>query len=71
MPGIPSDIIIHQLNIDAKHEPMRQKKRSFAPEQQKTIDEEVDRLLAADFIRKVPYPDWLMNVVMVKKANDK
>ena len=24
-----------------------------------------------DFIRKVYYPDWLANVVMVKKANGK
>ena len=27
--------------------------------------------MAAKFIREVYYPDWLANVVMVKKANDK
>ena len=33
--------------------------------------EEVRKLLEADFIREVCYPDWLANVVMVKKANEK
>ena len=35
------------------------------------MTEEVDRLLEADFIREVFYPDWLANVVMVKKSNSK
>ena len=33
--------------------------------------EEVERLLEVDFIREVVYLDWLANVVMVKKSNDK
>ena len=33
--------------------------------------EEVQKLLEADFIREVYYPNWLVNVVMVKKANGK
>ena len=28
-------------------------------------------MLEADFIREVYYPEWLANVVMVKKANGK
>ena len=28
-------------------------------------------MLNADFIREVYYPDWLVNMVMVKKANGK
>ena len=31
--------------------------------------DEVNKLLAANFIREVYYPEWLANVVMVKKAN--
>ena len=31
--------------------------------------EEVEKLLAAVFIREVYYPEWLANVVMVKKSN--
>ena len=41
----------------------------FAQERDKAIAEEVRKLLEVDFIREVYYPDWLANVVMVKKAN--
>ena len=43
----------------------------FAQERDKAIAEEVRKLLEAGFIREVYYPDWLANVVMVKKANGK
>ena len=33
--------------------------------------DKVNKLLASGFIRKVYYPDWLANVVLVKKANEK
>ena len=33
--------------------------------------EEVEKLLVAKFIREVYYPEWLTNVVMVKKSNEK
>ena len=35
------------------------------------IIEDVDKVLAIGFIREVFYPNWLANVVMVKKANGK
>ena len=50
---------------------MRQKKRVFAPERDNAIKEEVQKLTLAKFIWEVYYPDWLTNVVMVKKANGK
>ena len=43
----------------------------FFPEIENAIKEEVQKLIAAKFIREVYYPDWLANVVMVKKANGK
>ena len=33
--------------------------------------DEVSKLLAAGFICEVYYPDWLANIVLVKKANRK
>ena len=38
-------------------------------ERDKAIEEEVHKLLEANFIREVYYPDWLANVVIVKRAN--
>ena len=43
----------------------------FAQERDKAIAEEVRKLLETGFIREVYYPDWLANVVMVKKDNGK
>ena len=57
MPDIPSEIITYWLKIDPKVRPVRQKKKSFTPERQKVIDEEVDKLLTTGFIRKANYPD--------------
>ena len=71
MPKIDPSVIVHRLNVSPSSFPVRQKKRVFAQERDKAIAEEVQKLLEADFIQEVYYPDWLENVVMVKKANGK
>ena len=71
MPGIDLKVMTHHLRVDPTFHPIKQKKRSFAPERQKAIAEEVDKLVKADFIRDAMYPDWLANVVLVKKVNEK
>ena len=43
----------------------------FTQERDKAIAEEVRKLLKANFIREIYYPEWLANIVMVKKANSK
>jgi hypothetical protein len=35
------------------------------------VKAEVQKLLDAGFIREVAYPQWLSNVIMVKKKNGK
>ena len=71
MPGINPSIISHKLNVDPSLHPVKQKRRVFAPERNNAIMEEMDKLLAVNFIREVFYPDWLANVVMVKKNTGK
>ena len=71
MLGIDPNVITHRLNVYPSSKPVHQKKRVFAPERDKAIKEEVQKLTTAQFIRKVYYPNWLANVVMVKKANSK
>ena len=71
MPGIDPSIMVHKLNASPLFSPIWQKKRVFTQEWDKAIVEEVRKLLEANFIREVYYPDWLANVVMVKKANGK
>lgn len=57
--------------MDQTLRPIKQKKRNFVLEHNQAIKEEVEKLLAAGFVRKVYYPDWLANVVMVQKPNRK
>ena len=71
MGGIDPAIITHKLNTNSSFKPVKQKRRSFAPERQKAINNEVGKLLQAGAIREVEYPEWLANVVLVKKANGK
>ena len=71
MGGIDHTVITHKLNTSPSFKPIKQKRRSFAPERQKAINEEVGKLLQAGAIREVEYPEWLANVVLVKKENGK
>ena len=71
MGGIDLAVITHKLNVSPSFKPVKQKRRSFALERQKTINEEVSKLLQARDIREINYPDWLANVVLVKKKNGK
>ena len=71
MSGIDPSVITHRLNVYPSFKPVRQKKRVFAPERDNAIKEEVQKWTVVKFIREVYYPDWLANVVMVKKANGK
>ena len=71
MPSIDPSVITHRLNVYPSFKLVQQKKRVFAPERDNAIKEEVQNLSTAKFIRKVYYPNWLANVVMVKKANGK
>ena len=71
MPRIDRKIIQHCLNVNLECKPIQQKQRIFAPEPNKAVIEEVEKLLKANLIREVFYLDWLANVVMVKKSNGK
>ena len=71
MGGIDPTVIIHRLNTSPSLKPVKHKRRSFAPERQKAINEEVGKLFQAGALREVEYPEWLANVVLVKKENGK
>jgi hypothetical protein len=43
----------------------------MSEEKVKAVRAEVQRLLDAGFIREVTYPQWLANMVMVRKKNGK
>ena len=56
MLGIPANIIQHHLNVDPKKKLVQQRRRVFAPERNKAVMDEVNKLLATNFIGEVYYP---------------
>ena len=71
MPGISPKVIQHKLNVDLERKPVQQRRQVFTPERNQAITNEVNKLLSIGFIWEVYYPNWLVNVVLVKKANGK
>ncbi|KAK0594691.1 hypothetical protein LWI29_023748 [Acer saccharum] len=70
MLGIDTKVISHYLSIDSEFRPVVQKRRLFNPERSITIKKEVEKLLSVGSIREVKYPEWVANVVLVKKKNN-
>ena len=71
MPGIHLSLATHRLVVDATFKPVKQKRRNFNAERNSAVQEEVDKLLKAGFIRESRYPEWIANVVMGTKSNGK
>ena len=65
------EFIVYKLNVDPLYPPKKQKSRRSAKEHVKTVKEEVKKLKEAGAIREIFFPEWLANIVVVKKKNDK
>ncbi|GJY05757.1 hypothetical protein Tco_0371697 [Tanacetum coccineum] len=66
MTEVSRHVAEHRLNIREGCLPIIQKKRGKAPERNKAIYEEVEKLVDANIIKEVHYHSWLSNPVMVK-----
>jgi hypothetical protein len=69
MPGIPRKVIEHKLEIDPLFKPIKQKEKRYTLDWHESIQQGVNRLLKARFIRPVDYPSWLANPILVKKSD--
>jgi hypothetical protein len=65
--GISRDLAQHNLNVAKGAKPRKQKLRKISVERTEAAKAEVQRLLNAGVIRLVQYPEWLANVVIVRK----
>nr|GFB07736.1 reverse transcriptase domain-containing protein [Tanacetum cinerariifolium] len=70
MTRVTCRIAEHKLYIHEGCLPIRQKKIGQAPERNKVIHEEVEKLVNAGIMKEVHYHSWLSNSVMVKKHDD-
>ena len=70
-PRINPNFICHQLNVNPSITPKKQSHRRPSREHAEAIREEVMKLKRAGAIKEVFYPEWLANIVVVKKKNEK
>jgi hypothetical protein len=67
MPGLDPKVALHRLVVQKDVPPAKQGKRIFRPQLLPKIEAEVDKLIAAGFIREVKYPKWISSSVPVKE----
>ena len=70
-PRVDPDFICHHLNVNPTILPRKQPSRCSSKEYSDTVNEEVNKLKYVGAIKKVFYPEWLANIVVVKKKNGK
>ncbi|XP_026458925.1 uncharacterized protein LOC113359523 [Papaver somniferum] len=71
MPGLDSDLVVHNLGVSPEFKTVKQRSREFSRATALAIKEEVERLLTAKFIKTIQHPTWLANIVPVTKKNGK
>lgn len=57
MTEIDPSIITYHLRVDPAHPPVKQKRRKFAPDKNRVIDEEVQKLINIGSVVEVKYPE--------------
>jgi len=71
MPDIDPDFLCLRLTMDPQVRPVHQRRQKFNEEKRQVVREETKKLLKASHIREIQYPEWLTNVVLVKKVSGK
>ena len=67
--GIDPAFICHHLNVNPSIAPKKQPPRGPSREHTDAIKDEVVKLMRAGAIKEVFYPEWLANIVVVKKKS--
>jgi hypothetical protein len=69
MPGIPREFAEHSLQLFPDAKPVKQTMRRISGPKRTAVEAEVDRLLAAGFIREIKKSQWVANPVLVEKKH--
>ena len=65
------NFIFHHLNVNPNILLKKQPPQRSSKEHSNAVKEEVNKLKQAEAIKEVFYPEWLVNIVVVKKKNGK
>src|SRR3954465_888617 len=69
MPGVPREFAEHALNVFPDANPAKHSIWRLSEPRAEAIGIEVNRILAANFIREIKESEWLANTVMVPKKD--
>ncbi|XP_060183015.1 uncharacterized protein LOC132612963 [Lycium barbarum] len=69
MLGLDPKVVVHHLAVKNGTRPIKQAQRRFRPELVPLIENEVNKLIEAGFIREVKFPTWISSIVPVRKKN--
>ena len=69
-PGVDTNFICHHLNVNPTVTPKKQPPRHSSKEHSEVVKEKVVKLKRARAIKEVSYPEWLANIVVVKKKKN-
>ena len=70
-PEVNPEFICHHLNVNPSIVPKKQPHRRPSKQHIEAVREEVTKLKQARAIKEVFYPEWLANIVVVKKKSGK
>jgi len=69
-PGVDTNFICHHLNVNPTVTPKKQPPWHSSKKHSKVVKEKVVKLKRARSIKEVSYPEWLANIVVVKKKKN-
>ena len=70
-PEVDPNFICHHLNVSLAVTPKKKPPRRSSKKHANAVREEVMKLKKAGAIKEVFYPEWLANIVVVKKKSGK
>ena len=71
MQGLSTDVISHNLSINTRFDPVKQKAWKFKIELSLKIKEEITKQIESRLVEVTQYPTWLANVVSAAKNDGK
>ncbi|KAI5417810.1 hypothetical protein KIW84_042434 [Lathyrus oleraceus] len=71
MPGLDSEIVEHKLSLKPECPPVKQNLTRTYPNMEMKIKEEVQKHIDVDFLFTAEYPQWVANIVPVRKKDGK
>jgi hypothetical protein len=69
--GVSKEVIKYKLQVNPHVNPKKQNVHKMSEEKLEAAKAKVQRLWDARLIREVRYPQWLANIMMVRKKNRK